>query len=63
MNKKSESYKNPVGRPATGKRKINVNVSMALDTEEKLTKYSKVNNRSKSDVVNQAVDEFLKKSE
>ena len=49
--KKTETFKRPVGRPATGITKVNVNISMPIEIAQKLVVYAEKNRTTKSAVV------------
>ena len=55
----SESYKKPVGRPATGRTKKVVTLNFSYETESMLSEYCIENNRSKSEVVDTAIKSYL----
>ena len=59
----SESYKKPVGRPATGKTKRVVNLNLSHETDDRLTEYCAkkdgAKRKSKSKVVEAAIMQYL----
>ena len=56
---KSESYGKPVGRPATGIKKVVVNLNLQIETERRLAELSKETNRSKSAIADEAIVRYL----
>lgn len=57
--KKAASYGKPVGRPATGKNKIVVNLNLSFKTADLLTKKSLEMNKSKSIIAEEAISYYL----
>ncbi len=57
--KTKESKKRPVGRPATGTTKVNVNISMPIEMSEKLVVYAGKKGISKSAVVVELLKSIL----
>ena len=57
--KNKEEKKQPVGRPATGTTKVNVNISMPIEMAEKLIIYAKEKETTKSAVVVGLLKEIL----
>ena len=57
--KKKELKKQPVGRPATGTTRVNVNISLPIEMSEKLVAYAKEQGTTKSAVVVELLRKIL----
>ena len=58
----SESYKKPIGRPATANRRVVIPLNLQQETDRRLTELSLKTNKSKSSIADEAISQYLDKA-